>query len=74
MISLSSQSEFRTLSETELDAVSGGMRSLVNDPGYNGPKLKTVSGVGANDTIDSGHGFDPNNLPSGGPGSGPWGN
>ena len=38
------------LSLNDLDGASGGMRSLVNDPGYHGPTLNkggTVGGLNA---------------------------
>jgi hypothetical protein len=50
----------------DLDAVNGGMRSRINDPGYHGPTLQAPTTVGGGDTIDG--------IPWGGkPGDGSWG-
>jgi hypothetical protein len=58
--------EICELSVDELDAVSGGKISLVNTPGYHGPKIQSGGTVGGGDTIDT--------IPWGGhPGDGSWG-
>jgi hypothetical protein len=70
--------ECRVLTVDELNLVSGGMTNHTTNPVYHqlaGLYIpSSPGGVGAHDTIDTGQGYDPNNLPSGGPGSGPWGN
>jgi hypothetical protein len=57
------------MSLNDLEAVSGGMRSRVNDPGYHGPTLNKSGTVGQGDTIDT-------NMEVNGnlPGAGNWGN
>ena len=72
--------EICELNVDELEAVSGGRISLVNTPGYHGPKRQTGGTVGGGDTIDGipwgvapgdgSWGIVNNNLPGGGP----WGN
>jgi hypothetical protein len=69
----------RVLNDSEIDAVSGGMISLANIPGYNTPHLNKSGTVGQGDTIDA-VGKDWQKDPSWGnwnnnlPGQGPWGN
>ena len=65
--------EVDQLKDAELDRVTGGQFIWKGPGAPNSPKPK-VGTPGAGDTIDTGVDFDPNNLPSGGPGSGPWGN
>ena len=65
--------EVTQLEDAELDHVTGAQFIWKGPGAPNSPKPK-VGPPGAGDTIDTGVGFDPNNLPSGGPGSGPWGN
>jgi hypothetical protein len=61
------------LEGAQLDLVTGG-QSIWKGPGGPRSPQRTIGTPGAGDTIDTAVGFEPNNLPGGGPGSGPWGN
>jgi hypothetical protein len=65
--------EAAQLEDALLDLVSGG-QFIWTGPGAPRSPKPTHGGPGAGDTIDTNIGYDANNLPSGGPGSGPWGN
>ena len=65
--------EVDQLEDVELDLVTGA-QFIWKGPGAPRYPQRNIGGPGSGDTIDTGVGFDPNNLPSGGPGSGPWGN
>ena len=61
------------LEDAELDLVTGA-QFIWKGPGAPRSPQRTVGTPGAGDTIDASGDYDANNLPSGGPGSGPWGN
>jgi hypothetical protein len=63
------------LDDAALDLVTGA-QFIWKGPGAPRSPKPTHGGPGAGDTIDTGCPTydDCNNLPSGGPGSGPWGN